>query len=155
MRYSSYRKAQQVPLHGFKSNSTASEFGGENSRYQEDPGYGRIFAGKKGGLYSLPMPILDVKMIYHRKGKNKASEEGKDLDDLTDAENSQKPLKTTFELNDTLYAEAELEDSDTVFLWLGVRVRVTLILMFNSYMILKGQRYVIIQNPSCYYPTKI
>ncbi|EKM52463.1 uncharacterized protein PHACADRAFT_164399 [Phanerochaete carnosa HHB-10118-sp] len=33
-----------------------------------------------------------------------------------------KPLKTTFELNDTLYAEAELEDTDTVYLWLGANV---------------------------------
>lgn len=32
------------------------------------------------------------------------------------------PLKTTFELNDTLYAEAEVEDNDTVYLWLGVRI---------------------------------
>lgn len=30
------------------------------------------------------------------------------------------PLATTFELNDTLYAEAQLEDTDTVYLWLGV-----------------------------------
>ena len=55
-----------------------------------------------------------------QEGKSKASGEEEDIDDLTDAEDSQKPLKTTFELNDTLYAEAELEDSDTVFLWLGV-----------------------------------
>ena len=47
--------------------------------------------------------------------------EKEDTNDLTDAEDSQKPLKTTFELNDTLFAEAELDDSDTVFLWLGVR----------------------------------
>jgi hypothetical protein len=56
-----------------------------------------------------------------QEGKSKASEEEEEIDDLTDAEDSQKPLKTTFELNDTLFAEAELEDSDTVFLWLGVR----------------------------------
>ncbi|KAG7085931.1 hypothetical protein E1B28_003478 [Marasmius oreades] len=31
-------------------------------------------------------------------------------------------LKTSFELNDTLFAEAELEDTDTVFLWLGANV---------------------------------
>lgn len=48
-------------------------------------------------------------------------QEKEDIDDLTDAEDSRKPLKTTFELNDTLFAEAELDDSDTVFLWLGVR----------------------------------
>ena len=38
-------EAQQVPLHGLKSNSTASEFGGKNSGYQEDSGYDRILAG--------------------------------------------------------------------------------------------------------------
>lgn len=45
-----------------------------------------------------------------------------DDDDLDEEEgdDTKKPLKTTFELNDTLYAEAELEDTDTVFLWLGV-----------------------------------
>jgi hypothetical protein len=32
------------------------------------------------------------------------------------------PLKTTFELADTLFAEAEVPaDTDTVYLWLGVR----------------------------------
>ncbi len=30
------------------------------------------------------------------------------------------PIKTTFELADTLYAEAELDETDTVYLWLGV-----------------------------------
>ena len=54
-------------------------------------------------------------------------QEKEDIDELTDGEESQKPLKTTFELNDTLFAEAELDDSDTVFLWLGVRLS-TLIL---------------------------
>lgn len=45
-----------------------------------------------------------------------------DDDDLEDDDDSlSKPMKTTFELNDTLYAEAELEDTDSVYLWLGVR----------------------------------
>lgn len=44
-----------------------------------------------------------------------------DLDDLDEGEGSGASAKTTFELNDTLYAEAELEETDTVFLWLGVR----------------------------------
>ena len=35
-------------------------------------------------------------------------------------EASKKPLVTTFELNETLYAEAELENTDVVYLWLGV-----------------------------------
>ncbi|KAH9990869.1 Prefoldin subunit-domain-containing protein [Russula vinacea] len=32
------------------------------------------------------------------------------------------PVKTTFELADTLYAEAELDETDTVYLWLGANV---------------------------------
>lgn len=47
-----------------------------------------------------------------------------DLDsDELDADAGKKPITMTFELNDTLYAEAELEDTDTVFLWLGVRIQ--------------------------------
>ncbi|KAJ8457622.1 hypothetical protein ONZ45_g18242 [Pleurotus djamor] len=56
-----------------------------------------------------------------REGKSKASDED-DLDDDLDEGDSKKPMRTTFELNDTLYAEAELEDTDTVFLWLGANV---------------------------------
>jgi hypothetical protein len=58
-------------------------------------------------------------MLNHisQEGKSKATDED-DLDDEDDSSN--KPLTTTFELNDTLYAEAVLEESDTVFLWLGV-----------------------------------
>jgi hypothetical protein len=43
-----------------------------------------------------------------------------DLEDEDEDEESSKKRITTFELNDTLYAEAELEDTDTVYLWLGV-----------------------------------
>lgn len=58
---------------------------------------------------------------------------GDDLDDDLeeeddDDEDSKKPLTATFELNDTLWAEATLEESDTVYLWLGVRSFVSSIL---------------------------
>ncbi|KAJ8690759.1 hypothetical protein PTI98_012160 [Pleurotus ostreatus] len=56
-----------------------------------------------------------------REAKNKTREED-DLEDDLDGDDAQKPLQTTFELNDTLFAEAELEDTDTVFLWLGANV---------------------------------
>jgi len=46
----------------------------------------------------------------------------KDEDDLDEEDDADKKLITTFELNDTLYAQAELEDSDTVYLWLGANV---------------------------------
>ncbi|KAF8595185.1 Prefoldin, subunit 3 [Ceratobasidium sp. AG-I] len=45
-----------------------------------------------------------------------------DEDDLDEEDDTDKKLITTFELNDTLYAQAELEDSDTVYLWLGANV---------------------------------
>lgn len=32
-----------------------------------------------------------------------------------------KPIKTLFELNDTLFAEAEIQETGDVYLWLGVR----------------------------------
>jgi len=43
-----------------------------------------------------------------------------------------KPHIATFELADTLYAEAQLEETDTVYLWLGVRcIRLSLVLFSN------------------------
>ena len=58
-----------------------------------------------------------------REGKDKSDEDEDDLDDDDeDAEETNKPMTTTFELNDTLYAEATLEDTDTVYLWLGANV---------------------------------
>ncbi|EIW74820.1 Prefoldin subunit 3 [Coniophora puteana RWD-64-598 SS2] len=58
-----------------------------------------------------------------REGKGKVDEDEDDLDDEEDdVEDAQKQLTTTFELNDTLYAEATLEDTDTVYLWLGANV---------------------------------
>ncbi|KAH9943661.1 Prefoldin subunit 3 [Amylocystis lapponica] len=60
-----------------------------------------------------------------REGKSKVGDDD-DLEDDEDLEEDggdvPKPLRTTFELNDTLYAEAELEDTDTVYLWLGANV---------------------------------
>ncbi|KAI0789260.1 Prefoldin subunit 3 [Abortiporus biennis] len=67
-----------------------------------------------------------VEFLQERREGKKANPDEDDLeeDDLEDEddESAKQPLKTTFELNDTLYAEAELEDTDTVFLWLGANV---------------------------------
>ncbi|PPQ82778.1 hypothetical protein CVT25_009273 [Psilocybe cyanescens] len=59
-----------------------------------------------------------------REGKSKAQDNEDDLEEDLEEEGDgpAKPLTTTFELNDTLYAEAELEDTDTVYLWLGANV---------------------------------
>ncbi|KAH9916392.1 Prefoldin subunit 3 [Epithele typhae] len=78
---------------------------------------------------SLEDKIPDIKKTLamveflqeRREGKGAASEDDLD-DDLGDDESASKPLITTYELNDTLYAEAQLEDTDTVYLWLGANV---------------------------------
>ncbi|KAI0752042.1 Prefoldin subunit 3 [Fomes fomentarius] len=57
-----------------------------------------------------------------REGKDASAEDDLEDDDLGDDDTLGKPLTTTFELNDTLYTEAELEDTDTVYLWLGANV---------------------------------
>ncbi|EAU87397.1 prefoldin subunit [Coprinopsis cinerea okayama7 len=63
-----------------------------------------------------------VEFIRDRKaGKSKSEDDEDDLDDEED-DGEPQPFKTTFELNDTLYAEAEIQDTDTVYLWLGANV---------------------------------
>ncbi|KAJ6498115.1 Prefoldin subunit-domain-containing protein [Mycena vitilis] len=79
-------------------------------------------AGLEDKIPDIKKTLMMVEFLQERReGKGKATEED-DLDDDLEEEGSQKPLTTTFELNDTLYAEAELEDTDTVFLWLGANV---------------------------------
>ncbi|KAF8439933.1 Prefoldin subunit-domain-containing protein [Boletus edulis BED1] len=73
----------------------------------------------KKTLYMVEFLERRVSKPSGREGKQKADE---DTDELDDGEVAKKPLTTTFELNDTLYAEAELEDTDTVYLWLGANV---------------------------------
>ncbi|GJE89090.1 Prefoldin domain-containing protein [Phanerochaete sordida] len=78
---------------------------------------------------SLEDKIPDIKKTLsmieflreRREGTKSDDEDDLDLDNEEDA-GEKKALKTTFELNDTLYAEAELEDTDTVYLWLGANV---------------------------------
>lgn len=55
-------------------------------------------------------------------GNSKEKDEEDDEDDLEDDEDDEAegPVTTTFELNETLWAEATLEDTDRVYLWLGV-----------------------------------
>ncbi|KAF5326104.1 hypothetical protein D9611_000588 [Ephemerocybe angulata] len=58
-----------------------------------------------------------------REGKSKPSDDDDDdLDDEEEDSSNPEPITTTYELNDTLYAEAQLEESDSVYLWLGANV---------------------------------
>jgi hypothetical protein len=57
---------------------------------------------------------------------------------------TKKPLTTTFELNDTLWAEATLEESETVYLWLGVSLIVSSWNKSLTEFLRIGKRYAII-----------
>ncbi|KAI9509907.1 Prefoldin subunit 3 [Russula earlei] len=67
-----------------------------------------------------------VEFLHRRReGKNRTSDNAGDADDIVDDDDGSEnpvPVRTTFELADTLYAEAELEETDTVYLWLGANV---------------------------------
>ncbi|KAH7323411.1 Prefoldin subunit-domain-containing protein [Rhizoctonia solani] len=76
----------------------------------------------------LEEKIPDIKkslgVVEHLIAQRKPAK-GDDDDDLEDEDEDNELDKkriTTFELNDTLYAQAELEDTDTVYLWLGANV---------------------------------
>ncbi|KAK0186964.1 Prefoldin subunit-domain-containing protein [Armillaria mellea] len=93
-------------------------------RYMDD----NLAQRRKGLEEKIPDYKKTLDMVEYlqerREGKSKASE-GDDLDDDLDDgadDGSSKPIRTTFELNETLYAEAELEETDTVYLWLGANV---------------------------------
>jgi hypothetical protein len=67
--------------------------------------------------------IYRIEADPNQAGKKPAGDDDEDLDDEDDLEEDEskaKTIKTSFELADTLYAEAELENTDTVYLWLGV-----------------------------------
>jgi len=62
-----------------------------------------------------------VRFLQDQQKPNDADEDG--LEDDADAEDQPKTIRTTFELNETLYAEADIKPSDSVYLWLGVSAR--------------------------------
>ena len=74
--------------------------------------------------FRLCLPSVHTsRRLRSQEGKRRTDglEEVLDDLDLEDDTTIKKPLVTTFELNETLYAEAELDDTDVVYLWLGVR----------------------------------
>ncbi|TFK80299.1 Prefoldin subunit 3 [Polyporus arcularius HHB13444] len=80
--------------------------------------------GLEEKIPDIKKTLAMVEFLQERREEKSAVKGEEDLEDdvLDDDTNASKPLTTTFELNDTLYAEAELEDTDTVYLWLGANV---------------------------------
>ena len=119
---------QEVPLYGQQPDTAETWARGEDPRYQKDVEHGRVFARSTGALIYLSILSVSQRsaLRFLKEGKRASTEGGgDDADDLEDdlsGDESGKPaqIRTTFELADTLYAEAELEETDTVFLWLGV-----------------------------------
>ena len=73
-------------------------------------------------LKKLGLPIPEAE-----GARDNAEDEDEDEDDLDDLDGEEEKegggeekLKSLFELNDTLYAEAEVEEGDEVGIWLGV-----------------------------------
>jgi len=63
----------------------------------------RRVGGLKGKMPDIEKTLETVRFLQLRRG-------------------TEAPLETTFELNDTLYARAEVPPTDEVFLWLGANV---------------------------------
>ncbi|KAI6164023.1 Prefoldin subunit 3 [Pisolithus thermaeus] len=80
--------------------------------------------GLEGKIPDIRKTLQMVEFLKERRdGKQKAGDEEDDLEeDDENSEGNKKSLTTTFELNDTLFAEAQLDDTDTVYLWLGANV---------------------------------
>ncbi|CAE6523618.1 unnamed protein product [Rhizoctonia solani] len=80
---------------------------------------------RKSGLEEkIPDIKKSLSVVEHLIAERKPAK-GDDEDDLEDDDDDDEADKkkiTTFELNDTLYAQAELEETDTVHLWLGANV---------------------------------
>lgn len=70
--------------------------------------------------------FMEVNLLQRRKVlEEKIPEIEKTIamvDLLTEKQDSQEPLYTDFELNDTLYAKAKIEATGSVYLWLGANV---------------------------------
>ena len=89
---------------------------------------------RKGLEVKIPdiqQTLTVVLFLQNRRLKSKGekveeevlSDDENDLDeDLEDEDEGkqEEPLKTLFELNDTLFAEAEVEETGEVGIWLGV-----------------------------------
>jgi len=123
---------------------------------------------RKGLEVKIPdiqQTLTVVQFLQNRRLKSKGekveeevlSDDDDDDDDDLDDEDDEggkkvEPLKTLFELNDTLFAEAEVEETGEVGIWLGVSLLAILVL-FDSVLITPILHYTILVCYS-YYPSR-
>ena len=78
----------------------------------------RRAAGLKDKIPDIKKTLETVRFLKSRKVRHAATfREVVAKSAQPDAD----PIETTFELNDTLFAKAEIPPTDEVYLWLGVR----------------------------------
>jgi hypothetical protein len=83
--------------------------------------------GLQTKIPDIQQTLTVVQFLQNRRKKSmgeKVEEEALSDDEIEDEdleeEKKVEPLKTLFELNDTLFAEAEVEETGQVGIWLGV-----------------------------------
>lgn len=78
----------------------------QDTRYSEDAGHGPVLEDEDGTSW----PAVRI------GGRRKRTKW------LTAHQDESDPIETTFELNDTLYAKAEVPATEEVYIWLGANV---------------------------------
>lgn len=100
---------QKIPIHGIQHFQASLGPERQNPRHPEDARYGAIPQIKRCAP-SLNFPPLSL--LSHRKTTK--------TNTTSPIQDEAEPLETSFELNDTLFAKANIEKVNEVYLWLGV-----------------------------------
>ncbi|KAH7103743.1 Prefoldin, subunit 3 [Auriculariales sp. MPI-PUGE-AT-0066] len=79
---------------------------------------------RKGLQEKIPDIRKTLDMVHFmQEQQNPATDDDDDLDADDDGDGAKSgSIRTSFELNETLYAEADITPSDSVYLWLGANV---------------------------------
>lgn len=95
---------QKVPIHGAEPTTAGCRAQGQDAGYPKDAGYGPVSQDEKG-------------LFVHGDWRGKRRMKGANGYGKQD---EPEPIETTFELNETLYAKANIPPTDEVYIWLGV-----------------------------------
>ncbi|TPX18198.1 uncharacterized protein E0L32_002707 [Thyridium curvatum] len=81
----------------------------------------RRLAGLKDKMPDIQKTLDTVRFLKTRRGRH-GHGHGHGGEEEDSEEEPVEPIETTFELNDTLYARAQVPPTDEVYLWLGANV---------------------------------